>query len=105
MHVAAVMPLVEPWSSTDGTLTATNKIVAKAIYAKHQAALALLKRDHRQRVAGDERSCHPKRSAPMRLRTATPQLQHQLQHQLSLAPRAEPLHPRSLRARTITFQL
>eukprot|EP00316_Scyphosphaera_apsteinii_P008039 CAMPEP_0119312396 /NCGR_PEP_ID=MMETSP1333-20130426/26258_1 /TAXON_ID=418940 /ORGANISM="Scyphosphaera apsteinii, Strain RCC1455" /LENGTH=783 /DNA_ID=CAMNT_0007317009 /DNA_START=75 /DNA_END=2426 /DNA_ORIENTATION=- len=43
MHVAAVMPLVDPWSSTDGTLTATNKIVAKAIYAKHQAALALLK--------------------------------------------------------------
>lgn len=43
MHAAAVMPVVDPWTTDNGCLTATNKIVAKTVWKKHEKDLEVLK--------------------------------------------------------------
>uniref|UniRef100_A0A7S1RFZ4 AMP-dependent synthetase/ligase domain-containing protein n=1 Tax=Alexandrium catenella TaxID=2925 RepID=A0A7S1RFZ4_ALECA len=43
MNVIAVMPVVEPWTSQNGCLTATSKLVPKEVWAKHAEDLEFLK--------------------------------------------------------------
>lgn len=43
MHVIAVMPVLEPWTATNGCLTATSKLVSKEVYRLYEKDLETLK--------------------------------------------------------------
>merc|ERR1711879_620437 len=44
MHIAAVLPVIEPWSAENGCLTATAKLVSKGVYKLHEEDLQWLKK-------------------------------------------------------------
>lgn len=43
MHVTAVMPTVDPWTTANGCLTATSKLVSKEVYKRYAQDLETLK--------------------------------------------------------------
>mmetsp|Transcript_8270 Transcript_8270/g.17982 ORF Transcript_8270/g.17982 Transcript_8270/m.17982 type:complete len:749 (-) Transcript_8270:100-2346(-) len=43
MHAIAVMPVLEPWTAQNGCLTATSKLVPKAVFKLHAEDLKVLK--------------------------------------------------------------
>lgn len=43
MHCIAIMPVVDPWTPENGCLTATSKLMSKAIYSAHAKELDILK--------------------------------------------------------------
>mmetsp|Transcript_101424 Transcript_101424/g.316207 ORF Transcript_101424/g.316207 Transcript_101424/m.316207 type:complete len:751 (+) Transcript_101424:64-2316(+) len=43
-NIAAVMPVVEPWTPDNGCMTATSKIVPKEVWAKHEEDIKLMKK-------------------------------------------------------------
>mmetsp|Transcript_23513 Transcript_23513/g.42406 ORF Transcript_23513/g.42406 Transcript_23513/m.42406 type:complete len:748 (-) Transcript_23513:120-2363(-) len=43
MHAAAVMPVLEPWTTVNGCLTGTSKLFSKGVYKFHEKELKILK--------------------------------------------------------------